>query len=115
MRRKLASRYLKKVHGVKLAPTTLAKLACLGGGPKYLKDGLFPLYPAEYLDEFAALRLGPLRSSTSDTPSTRVGGDNRSSCPANTTKAVEVVNPTTSYNQQDIPLVATCSSPNTTR
>lgn len=69
MRRGLASRYLAEVHGVQLAPATLAKLACLGGGPRYMKDGLYPLYPAECLDEFAASRLGPLRASSSETPS----------------------------------------------
>lgn len=68
MRRGLASRYLAEVHGVQLAPATLAKLACIGGGPRYLKDGLFPLYPVEMLDEFAASRIGPLRGSTSDAP-----------------------------------------------
>ena len=67
MRRSLASQYLNEVHCVKLAPVTLAKLASIGGGPKFWKDGKFPLYAVEHLDEFAAARLGRLRASTSDT------------------------------------------------
>ena len=66
MRRKVASEYLFEVHGISLSPATLAKLAVKGGGPKYWKDGAFPLYGPEYLDEFAVARLGKLRRSTSD-------------------------------------------------
>ena len=66
MRRKAASEYLFEVHGVTLSASTLAKLAVLGGGPKFWKDGAFPIYGAEHLDEFAVLRLGKLRRSTSD-------------------------------------------------
>jgi hypothetical protein len=66
MRRKLASEYLDKVHGITLAPTTMAKLAVVGGGPPFWLDGRFPLYGRDHLDEYAAKRLGPLRSSTSD-------------------------------------------------
>jgi hypothetical protein len=66
MRRREASEYLLQVHGIRLAPTTMAKLATLGGGPKYLLDGRFPLYPQPELDSFAVARLGSLRASTSD-------------------------------------------------
>ena len=66
MRRKVASDYLFEVHGVSLSPATLAKLAVVGGGPKYWKDGPFPIYAPCVLDEFAVARLGTLRSSTSD-------------------------------------------------
>lgn len=67
MRRGEISEYLLQVHGVRLTPATLAKLAVQGGGPPFQKDGRFPLYPRQSTDEFATARLGPLRRSTSDT------------------------------------------------
>jgi hypothetical protein len=66
MRRKQASEYLHKEHGVSLSAATLAKLAVVGGGPAYRKDGRFPLYDQPVLDAYALARLGPLRSSTSE-------------------------------------------------
>jgi hypothetical protein len=66
MRRKVASEYLLEEHGVSLSPATLAKLAVLGGGPAFRKDGPFPVYERTNLDTFAIVRLGPLRSNTSD-------------------------------------------------
>lgn len=66
MRRKLASEYLFEVHGVSLSPPTLAKFVSVGGGPRYRKDGHFPVYDQQDLDAFAVARLGPLRTSTSD-------------------------------------------------
>jgi hypothetical protein len=66
MRRKMASDYLREVHGVSLSPATLAKLAVVGGSPPFWKDGPFPIYGRPELDEFAAARLGPLRTSTSE-------------------------------------------------
>lgn len=66
MRRGEVSEYLLQIHGVRLSPATLAKLASEGGGPPFLKDGRFPLYPRQSTDEFATARLGPLRRSTSD-------------------------------------------------
>ena len=66
MRRKLASEYLFEVHGISLSHATLAKLAVLGGGPTYWKDGAFPVYGVAQLDEFAVSRLGKLRRSISD-------------------------------------------------
>ena len=67
MRCKEASQYLLDVHGVSLSPATLAKLATIGGSPPFWKDGPFPVYGREQLDQFAAKRLGELRSSTSST------------------------------------------------
>jgi hypothetical protein len=66
MRRRVASEYLLEEHGVSLSPATLAKLAVVGGGPAFRKDGPFPLYERGELDTFAIGRLGPLRHSTSD-------------------------------------------------
>ena len=37
-----------------------------GGGPSFRMDGPFPLYERTELDAFATVRLGPLRTSTSD-------------------------------------------------
>jgi len=65
MRRKVASEYLLEVHGVSLSPATLAKLAVVGGGPAFRKDGPFPIYELGDLDTFAIGRLGPHRHSTS--------------------------------------------------
>lgn len=66
MRRREASQYLQEEHGVRLAHSTLAKLAVLGGGPAFRLDGRFPLYDRETLDAYASVRLGPLLRSTSD-------------------------------------------------
>jgi hypothetical protein len=66
MRRRDASEYLATEHGVRLSTNTLAKLAVVGGGPRFRLDGRFPLYERPELDSFAAARLGPLRASTSD-------------------------------------------------
>ena len=66
MRRKIASAYLWKVHGIQLSPGSLAKYAVVGGGPQFYLDGRFPLYDLPELDRFAVARLGRLRTSTSD-------------------------------------------------
>jgi hypothetical protein len=67
MRRADAARYLREVHGIPVAPATLAKWFCVrtDGPPAYLA-GRVPLYPRDELDAWAAKRLGPLRASTSD-------------------------------------------------
>lgn len=65
-RRKEASEYLLAEHGVSLSTATLAKLAVIGGGPAYRKDGHFPVYDRPVLDDYAIARLGHLRASTSD-------------------------------------------------
>lgn len=67
LRRWEASEYLELVHGIRLAPTTLAKLATIGGGSAYHKSLRMPLYPVEELDRWAAERLGNLVRSTFDT------------------------------------------------
>jgi hypothetical protein len=66
MRRRDASAYLLAAHGVSLTVGSLAKLAVIGGGPRFRLDGRFPVYDRDELDLFAAARLGPLRTSTSD-------------------------------------------------
>jgi len=66
LRRTEASTYLKTQWGITRAPTTLAKLATLGGGPRFEHAGRFPLYLASELDAWAQALLSPLKSSTSD-------------------------------------------------
>jgi len=66
LRRAEASAYLKLKWGVERAPTTLAKLACIGGGPRFESANRVPLYPEPELDAWAQSILSPLKSSTSD-------------------------------------------------
>jgi hypothetical protein len=66
-RRKEAAEYLEAHHGVKRAPATLAKLAVIGGGPRFYKAGARTvLYDADELDRWAVELLGRPLSSTSD-------------------------------------------------
>lgn len=64
-RRANASKYLDYKFGIQIAPATLAKLACIGGGPAFFKSVRTPLYPREELDRWATERLGKLKTSTS--------------------------------------------------
>jgi hypothetical protein len=66
LRRKPAAEYLFRVHGIEVAPATLAKFVCTGGGPVVRYAGRVPLYEISELDRWAAARLGPRRRSTSD-------------------------------------------------
>jgi hypothetical protein len=66
MRTREASEYLFQVHGVRLSPSTLAKLRVVGGSPPFQYDGRFPVFTPSGLDDYAANRLGPVRRSTSD-------------------------------------------------
>jgi hypothetical protein len=66
LRRWEASEYLEVVHGLVIAPATLAKWASIGGGPRFHKSLRTPLYPTAELDLWAVDRLGGLRNSTSD-------------------------------------------------
>jgi hypothetical protein len=65
-RRVEASAYLKEKWGIDRKPATLAKLACVGGGPKFEHCGRIPLYLEEELDAWARAHLSPLKTSTSD-------------------------------------------------
>ena len=65
MRRAEAARYIREAHGIPCAPATLAKYACLGGGPPFRKAGKFPIYVRDDLDTWALQRLGePMRSTS---------------------------------------------------
>ena len=54
-----ASEYLRSRWGISRSIATLAKLACIGGGPKYVKAGRTPLYAEADLDAWAADLLRP--------------------------------------------------------
>jgi hypothetical protein len=68
-RRDEASAYLKTNWGLDRKPSTLAKYASLGGGPKFEYAGRIPIYPQDQLDAWARATLSPLCSSTTDKPS----------------------------------------------
>jgi hypothetical protein len=69
LRRTAASDYLDKEHGVQRAPTTLAKLAVIGGGPVFRRAGRVPLYSTDDLDNWVASKLSAPMRSTSDAAS----------------------------------------------
>jgi hypothetical protein len=50
LRRTEASEYLENAHGVRCAPSTLAKMACRGSGPTFRRIGPYRVYAAEDLD-----------------------------------------------------------------
>jgi hypothetical protein len=66
LRRAEASHYLKNTWGISRTVGTLAKLAVVGGGPKFQYAGRTPLYPEAELDAWAVSILSPLKNSTSD-------------------------------------------------
>ena len=59
-----ASGYLESL-GLKVAPTTLAKWACVGGGPAFQKFGRLVRYTRPVLYEWATERLEPAKHNTS--------------------------------------------------
>jgi hypothetical protein len=66
LRRADAAKYVTQTYGFPCSPKTLAKLACVGGGPPFRLAGRFPLYPVSGLDEWAQSKIGPLVRSTSE-------------------------------------------------
>jgi hypothetical protein len=68
LRRKQAGSYLREKWGVGSA-ATLAKLACLGGGPPMSYIGRrIPVYTTDDLDAWALSRISAPVRSTSDRP-----------------------------------------------
>ena len=63
--RKQAAAFLSE-RGYRTAPATLAKLACLGGGPVFESFGRRPLYREVDLLAWAQARTTGPRRSTSD-------------------------------------------------
>jgi hypothetical protein len=71
LRRKTASEYLLETHGLDRAPSTLAKLAVIGGGPIFRRIGRVPLYATDDLDKWVASKLSAPMRSTSDLASSK--------------------------------------------
>jgi hypothetical protein len=66
LRRPQAAEYLRKKYGFG-SEKTLAKLACIGGGPEFCKAGRIALYEPPSLDDWARAKIGRPQKSTSDT------------------------------------------------
>lgn len=65
MNRREASKYLLERHGIKRSPGTLAKYACVGGGPAFCKAGRQTIYEPALLDEYAVrLKSRPVYSTS---------------------------------------------------
>jgi hypothetical protein len=65
LRRKAASDYLRETHGLERAPSTLAKLAVIGGGPTFRRAGRVPFYATADLDDWvSSLFSAPMRSTS---------------------------------------------------
>ncbi|GAY21195.1 helix-turn-helix transcriptional regulator [Sphingobium fuliginis] len=65
LRRHQAADYLQANYGFGTTET-LAKLACVGGGPRYRKLGRFPVYTPEDLQAWAESRLSSPVASTAE-------------------------------------------------
>jgi hypothetical protein len=70
LRRKQAGEFLLARYGFG-AEKTLAKLAVIGGGPKFRKAGRIPLYTIEDLDSWALAKIGAPVRSTSEAKANR--------------------------------------------
>jgi hypothetical protein len=66
LRRTDAAKYIEEKWGAKYSPKTLAKLAVIGGGPKFRKVGRIPFYESSHLDEWICSKISNLVSSTSE-------------------------------------------------
>jgi hypothetical protein len=64
--RREASEYLLEKHGVRRSANTLAKLACVGGGPAFRKINRAVIYDQPALDAYAAAITSAPRRSTSE-------------------------------------------------
>jgi hypothetical protein len=67
-----ASQFLRQ-SGVPVAPTTLRKLRCIGGGPAFYKALGRVLYEERALIEWAQSKRSPEVNSTSELPLRRLG------------------------------------------
>jgi hypothetical protein len=66
LRRSEASHYLKEKFGIDRKPSTLAKLAVVGGSPPFRHAGRFPLYAPDDLDSWARSIISEKKNTTSD-------------------------------------------------
>jgi len=68
LRRWEASQYLLEVHGLQVAPASLAKKACLGIGPEICFVNKIPFYRPARLDVWAKASIGkPTTQAQKDT------------------------------------------------
>jgi hypothetical protein len=72
--RRAAAQFLTE-RGYKTAPTTLARLACVGGGPAFRRFGRKALYDEYDLIEWARSRLSAPMRSTSEPEQLRLPFD----------------------------------------
>jgi hypothetical protein len=77
LRRSEASAYLKVTHGIERKPTTLAKYASCGGGPKFEYIGKVPVYTPAELDAWAKSILSGVCATTADKPRVDRGSKGR--------------------------------------
>ncbi len=66
LRRSEATTYLLETHGICRAVGTLAKLAVVGGGPRFRVAGRTPLHTTDDLDAWVESILSPPVRSTSE-------------------------------------------------
>ena len=66
LRRVDAAQYLQSKFGLRCAKQTLAKLAVIGGGPKFHHANRTPLYALRDLDDWALSKIRGPRFSTSE-------------------------------------------------
>jgi hypothetical protein len=66
LRRRAAAEYLREQRGIPCSEKTLAKLACIGGGPLYRRFGRIPLYLIADLDAYAKAKISKPVQSTSE-------------------------------------------------
>jgi hypothetical protein len=66
LNRREASDYLLNKYGIRRSPGTLAKLACVGGGPAFRKANRAVIYEPAALDAFAGQIMSPPKRSTSE-------------------------------------------------
>lgn len=65
LNRRAASEYLMRKWGISRSPKTLAKLACIGGGPEMTYLGRAPMYSPVSLDAWVRSMMGAPVAHTS--------------------------------------------------
>lgn len=76
LRRDQAAAYLQSRYGAYTAET-LAKLACIGGGPRFRRIGRYPVYTPGDLDAWMLGRMSKPVESTAELPKAKFGGAGR--------------------------------------
>lgn len=66
LRRQEAANYITETYNFPCSAKTLAKLAVVGGGPRFFKAGKFPLHDIPDLDAWAQAKLSEKVSSTAE-------------------------------------------------